>query len=49
MVRGSVRMSVARRGERKSVFPLLSTLVWVREGEEWRLLHRHATRLADIE
>jgi ketosteroid isomerase-like protein len=42
---GTVSMSVGRRGEPKTVVPLLSTLVWIVEDGRWRLWRRHATRL----
>lgn len=42
---GRVLMSVGRRGDPKALVPLISTLVWMRSGERWCLLRRHATRL----
>ncbi len=42
---GRTLMSVGPRGGAKAVVDLLTTLVWVRDGGDWRLLRRHATRL----
>lgn len=43
-------MLVSQRGNVKNRVPLLSTLVWIRDDDRWRLLRRHATRLpADVE
>ena len=46
---GRVAMVVGARGGPKSRVPLLSTLVWIREGGDWRLWRRHATRLPEAE
>ena len=42
---GKIVMMVGKRGEPKAAVPLISTLVWIREGCKWRLRCRHATRL----
>lgn len=47
VVTGRVSMSVGPRGGAQVVVPLLSTLVFVAEAGRWRLLRRHATRLAE--
>jgi Domain of unknown function (DUF4440) len=43
---GICDMRVGMRGKPKDLIHLLFVLVWVRDGAEWRLEHRHATRIA---
>jgi hypothetical protein len=40
-------MVVGRRGQPKNRVNVLSTLIWERKDAVWRLLCRHATRLAE--
>lgn len=47
VVTGRVSMSVGPRGGSQVVVPLLSTLVFIAEAGRWRLLRRHATRVAE--
>ena len=42
---GVVDMTVAAHGARKTLIHLLFCLVWRREGAQWRLLYRQATRI----
>lgn len=43
--RGIVDMAVGANGAPKSSIRLLFCLVWRREGPQWRLLYRQATRM----
>lgn len=47
VVTARAMMLVSERGKVKNRVPLLSTLVWIRGDGGWRLLRRHATRLAE--
>ncbi|HEX8012279.1 MAG TPA: nuclear transport factor 2 family protein [Casimicrobiaceae bacterium] len=42
---GLVDMTVSAHGARKTLIYLLFCLVWRREGAQWRLLYRQATRI----
>jgi len=42
---GLVDMTVSAHGARKALIHLLFCLVWPREGAQWRLLYRQATRI----
>ena len=42
---GIVDMTVSAHGARKELIHLLFCLVWRREGAEWKLLYRQATRI----
>ena len=42
---GFVDMTVSAHGARKALIHLLFCLVWRREGAQWRLLYRQATRI----
>jgi hypothetical protein len=42
---GIVDMTVSAHGARKKLIHLLFCLVWRREGAQWRLLYRQATRI----
>jgi hypothetical protein len=44
---GIVDMTVSAHGARKTLIQLLFCLVWRREGAQWRLLYRQATRIPD--
>lgn len=44
---GLVDMTVSAHGARKTLIHLLFCLVWRREGAQWKLLYRQATRVAD--
>ena len=44
---GIVDMTVSAHGAAKALIHLLFCLVWRREGAEWRLLYRQATRMHD--
>ena len=44
---GICDMRVGAAGKPKNLIHLLTVLVWVREGDGWRLEHRHATRMPD--
>jgi hypothetical protein len=44
---GTVEMTVSAHGARKTLIQLLFCLVWRREGAQWKLLYRQATRLPD--
>lgn len=44
---GIVDMTVSAHGARKTLIHLLFCLVWRREGAQWRLLYRQATRIPD--
>ena len=44
---GLVDMTVSAHGARKTLIHLLFCLVWRREGAQWRLLYRQATRIPD--
>jgi hypothetical protein len=44
---GAVDMTVSAHGAPKKLIHLLFCLVWRREGAEWRLLYRQATRIPD--
>lgn len=44
---GVVDMTVSAHGARKTLIHLLFCLVWRREGAQWRLLYRQATRIPD--
>ena len=44
---GFVDMTVSARGARKTLIHLLFSLVWRREGAQWKLLYRQATRIPD--
>ena len=46
LIDGICDMRVGVRGKAKDLIHLLFVLVWVRDGTEWRLEHRHATRIA---
>ena len=43
---GWVDMTVSAKGAPKSLIHLLFCLVWRREGAQWKLLYRQATRIA---
>ena len=43
---GLVDMTVSAKGAPKSLIHLLFCLVWRREGAQWKLLYRQATRIA---
>ena len=45
LVDGICDMEVGARGEPKALIHLLFVLVWRRDQGEWRLVHRHATRM----
>ena len=42
---GFVDMTVSAKGARKTLIHLLFCLVWRREGAQWKLLYRQATRI----
>lgn len=44
---GFVDMTVSAHGARKTLIQLLFCLVWRREGAQWKLLYRQATRIPD--
>jgi len=44
---GVVDMTVSAHGAPKQLIHLLFCLVWRREGADWRLLYRQATRIPD--
>jgi hypothetical protein len=44
---GFVDMTVSAHGARKTLIHLLFCLVWRREGAQWKLLYRQATRIPD--
>ena len=44
---GVVDMTVSARGAPKKLIHLLFCLVWRREGAQWKLLYRQATRIPD--
>jgi len=44
---GVVDMTVSAHGARKTLIHLLFCLVWRREGAQWKLLYRQATRIPD--
>jgi len=44
---GIVDMTVSAHGARKTLVHLLFCLVWRREGAQWKLLYRQATRIPD--
>ena len=44
---GIVDMTVSARGAPKSLIHLLFCLVWRREGPQWKLLYRQATRIPE--
>lgn len=44
---GVVAMTVSAHGAAKTLIHLLFCLVWRREGAQWKLLYRQATRLPD--
>ena len=44
---GIVDMTVSAKGAQKTLIHLLFCLVWRREGAEWKLLYRQATRIPD--
>lgn len=44
---GIVDMTVSAHGATKVLIHLLFCLVWRREGAQWRLLYRQATRISD--
>ena len=46
LIDGVCEMRVGERGRPRESLALLFVLVWAREGGAWRLLHRHAIRLA---
>lgn len=45
---GSVEMTVSTQGAPKTLIQLLFCLVWRREGAQWKLLYRQATRIPDV-
>ena len=45
LVSGICDMRVGMKGKPKELIHLLFVLAWVNTGGEWRLLHRHATRV----
>lgn len=44
---GTVAMTVSAHGAPKTAIQLLFCLVWRREGAQWKLLYRQATRIPD--
>jgi hypothetical protein len=46
---GIVDMTVSAKGARRTLIHLLFCLVWRREGAQWKLLYRQATRIPDPE
>jgi hypothetical protein len=44
---GICAMRVGAAGKARDLINLLFVLVWVRERDAWRLVHRHATRMPD--
>ena len=44
---GIVEMTVSAHGASKALIHLLFCLVWRREGAQWKLLYRQATRIPD--
>ena len=44
---GIVDMTVSAHGARKTLIHLLFCLIWRREGAQWKLLYRQATRIPD--
>jgi len=44
---GIVEMTVSARGAPKTLIHLLFCLVWRREGAQWKLLYRQATRIPE--
>ena len=44
---GIVDMTVSAKGASKTLIHLLFTLVWRREGAQWKLLYRQATRIPE--
>jgi hypothetical protein len=44
---GTVDMTVSAHGAPKTLIHLLFCLVWRREGAQWKLLYRQATRIPD--
>jgi hypothetical protein len=44
---GVVAMTVSAKGARKTLIHLLFCLVWRREGAQWKLLYRQATRIPE--
>jgi ketosteroid isomerase-like protein len=47
LIDGVCEMHVGRNGERKDRLRLLVVLAWRRDGDDWRLVHRHAVRSTD--
>ena len=45
VMNGTVDMSVGARGQRKDLIHLLFVLVWAKRAGDWKLVHRHATRM----
>jgi ketosteroid isomerase-like protein len=45
---GSVDITVSARGAPKTLVRLLFCLVWRREGAQWKLLYRQATRIPAV-
>lgn len=45
LVDGICDMRVGAKGQPRELIHLLFVLVWVRDGDAWRLEHRHATRM----
>ena len=46
IVDGVCDMKVGKGKQPKDLIHLLFVLVWVRDGDAWRLEHRHATRMS---
>jgi hypothetical protein len=46
---GIVDMTVSAKGAPKTLIHLLFCLVWRREGAQWKLLYRQATRIPDTQ
>jgi hypothetical protein len=44
---GIVDMTVSARGAPRTLIHLLFCLVWRREGAQWKLLYRQATRIPE--
>jgi ketosteroid isomerase-like protein len=45
LIDGTCTMHVGRQGQAFETIHLLFVLAWVFEADEWRLVHRHATRM----
>jgi ketosteroid isomerase-like protein len=45
LIDGICDMRVGKAGQPADLLHLLFVLVWVRDGDAWRLEHRHATRI----